>query len=267
MSGSGHWERPGLADAIVAGLRETGKDLKALGMDDLAVLDQFHGGGIGASRGLARLLDPPAGARVLDVGGGLGGPARLLAAEHGCRVTVLDLTEDFLRAGQVITALIGLEDRVRFCRGNALDLPFAPASFDVVWTQNSGMNIPDKRRLYAEMRRVLRPRGRLATQEPVVGPVAPPHYPLMWADDASGSFLLRAGELRALLCANGFAEQVWEELAAQPARSAPPDGDVLTIQQLVRGDRLAAIQAATSRNWEEGRLATIQAVLVRDTGP
>ena len=86
---------------------------------------------------------------MLDVGGGLGGPARTLAARYGCRVTVLDLTESYVRAGEVLTERLRLSDRVAHRVGNALELPFPAGAFDMVWTQNSGMNIPDKERLYA----------------------------------------------------------------------------------------------------------------------
>ena len=107
-----------------------------------------------------------AGMRVLDVGGGLGGPARMLAVEYGAHVTVLDLTADYLRAGALLTARMGLTEQVRFCHGHAFNLPFPDGSFDSVWTQNSGMQIADKVRLYREFFRVLRPAGHLAQLEP-----------------------------------------------------------------------------------------------------
>jgi SAM-dependent methyltransferase len=200
---------------------------------------------------------------VLDVGGGFGGPARWLAAHHGCHVTVLDVTRDYLRAGERLTALVGLEGQVRFRHGDALDVPFPDGSYDVVWTQNSGMNIADKPRLYGEIRRVLRPGGRLATQEPVAGPVRPPHGPLMWASDLTTSFLLTADALRALVRAGGFVERAWEETTVQPPTSSSTAAGGVTIQQIVMGDRLPAIQAATARNWTERRLASIQALFER----
>ena len=118
---------------------------------------------------------------MLDVGGGLGAPARLLAHEHGCRVTVLDLTEAYCRAGERLTAWTGLGDRVRFRHGDALALPFEDGSFDVAWLQHSSMNVADKGRLYAELRRVLRPGGWLALSEVVAGSGEAPHFPALWA--------------------------------------------------------------------------------------
>jgi sarcosine/dimethylglycine N-methyltransferase len=256
-----YWRRPRLGEAILEALGATGQNAPAPSIDDLARFDHFHGGGIAATRRLARAADPAPGSRVLDIGGGLGGPARLLAVEHGCDVTVLDLTEDYVRAGQMLTALLHLEDRVRLRQGDALDLPFPDDTFDLVWTQNSGMNIADKERLYRGIRRVLRPGGRLATQEPVAGPVQPPHFPLMWARDAAGSFLLTAGALRALIQASGFSERVWEEVTSPPPQTAAVEPN---IQTLAMGDRLPAIQASNTRNWAERRLASITGVFTRE---
>ena len=163
---SDHWGRERLAETILEALVACGRDLDALTIDDLAVTDQFHGGGKAATLRLARLFGARAGMRVLDVGGGLGGPARTLAVEFGCRPAVIDLTESYVRAGQMLTARLGLEDRVTHQVGNALDLPFDDGAFDILWTQNSGMNIADKARLYAGFHRVLRPGGRSTRWNP-----------------------------------------------------------------------------------------------------
>ena len=151
--------------------------------------------------------------RVLDVGGGLGGPARMLAVEYGAHVTILDLTADYLRAGALLTVRMRLTEQVHFCCGHALNLPFPDGSFDVVWTQNSGMQIADKVRLYREFFRVLRPAGHLAQLEPIAGPVQPPHFPLMWAREAADSHLLTADTLREVILATGFIERYWHPAA------------------------------------------------------
>src|SRR5215208_4964097 len=140
----GYWGRAGLGQAILDALAAQGKDLDALTVDDLAPLDQFHGGGKGATQRLARLAELAPGTRVLDVGGGVGGPARTLAARFGCQVTLVDPTESYVLAGQMLTERMGLADRLTHRIGSALDLPFDDGSFDLVWTQNSGMNIADK---------------------------------------------------------------------------------------------------------------------------
>lgn len=207
--------RPGnLAEKILAGLRAAGKNPDAPTLDDLAPVDQFHIGGKETTRELIRKAGLRADMRVLDVGGGLGGPARTLATEVGCTVTVLDLTEEYCRVGEMLTARTGLSDRVIFQHGNALDMPFADRSFDAVWTQHSTMNIEDKERLYAEIHRVLHPGGRLAMHEVMAGSVQPIHFPVPWAYDATISFLRPPESVRALLVATGFTEIAWVDVSA-----------------------------------------------------
>src|SRR5215471_845401 len=158
-STSTYWSRPHLAEALLDAVAALGLDLRTATPDALAPLDQFHGGGKEATRTLAHQAEVAAGMRVLDVGGGLGGPARMLAVEYGAIVTVLDFTADYLRAGALLTARMGLAEQVHFCCGHALNLPFPDGSFDLVWTQNSGMQIADKARLYREFFRILCPGG------------------------------------------------------------------------------------------------------------
>jgi SAM-dependent methyltransferase len=145
-----HYGGRDLAASILAGLRAAGKDVERLSPDDLAAVDQFHLRGKEATLELAHLAGLTSGLQVLDVGGGLGGPARTLAAEFDCGITVLDLTEDYCRVGELLTSRTGLSTRVRFQTGNALKMPFPPERFDLVWTQHSSMNIADKEELYAE---------------------------------------------------------------------------------------------------------------------
>lgn len=260
-----HWERDGLSGAVRAALEASGKDLHTLTIQDLAPLDQFHGGGLGFTRRLADLAGLTPGMDVLDVGGGLGGPARTLALEFGCRVTVIDLAESYVEAGRMLTSLLALDDRVTFLVGDALELPFADGTFDAVWTQNSGMNIADKERLYAGFRRVLRHGGRLVTQEPMAGPLQPPIYPLMWAPDAATDHLRSPGEMRAVIEAAGFETLEWAEVRiGPPAPDAPRPPH--TVQALVMGDgRVAEIMRASRRNEDERRIVMIHAVFAAGT--
>ena len=257
-----YWSRVGIGQAILDALVALGKNLDRLTVDDLAPLDQFHGGGKPATVRLARLAALRPDTRVLDVGGGLGGPARTLAVEFGCRVTVVDLTESYVRAAEMLTERLGLGERVTHRVGDALALPFDDATFDVVWTQNSGMNIADKAALYAGFHRVLRPGGRLAFQEPMAGPVDPPIYPMMWAREPGTSFLRRPPEMLAIVEAAGFTARAWDDVTAETGGSR---GGVVqhSIQRIVMGDALEAIIRAGDRNREEGRLVMVQAVFDR----
>jgi ubiquinone/menaquinone biosynthesis C-methylase UbiE len=257
-----------LAEKILAGLRAAGKDPDALTPEDLAPVDQFHLGGTRATRELMQRAGIARGMRVLDVGGGLGGPARTLAAETDCTVTVLDLTEEYCAVGEMLTARTGLNDRVTFRHGNALDMPFPDGAFDAVWTQHSTMNIEDKERLYQEIYRVLRPGGRLAMHEIMAGPVQPIYYPVPWARDATISFLRPPEAVRTLLAATGFTEIAWADISAPAlvafqtavarAAHATGDGPPLGINLLL--DNFAARRTNQVRNLAENRVAVIQGV-------
>jgi ubiquinone/menaquinone biosynthesis C-methylase UbiE len=259
-----HWDRGGLRAAIEEILRTTAPGSGMSTIEDLAPLDQFHGGGLGFTRRLADLAGLGPGMHVLDVGGGLGGPARTLAVERGCRVTVVDLAESYNDAGCLLTAHMGLDDRVSLLVGDALALPFPDGTFDVVWTQNSGMNIAAKERLYAGFRRVLAPTGVLAIQEPMAGPVAPPAYPLMWALEPAHDHVRSQAAMRAVIEAAGFRTLTWSEVQVERRSPGTPTPGH-TIQRLVMGDeQLAAIMRATLVNEAERRLVMVQAVFAAD---
>jgi SAM-dependent methyltransferase len=263
-SANDYWGREGLGQVILDTLAAAGKNLDALTIDDLAPADQFHNGGKSTTVRLAGLAGLRPGICVLDVGGGLGGPARTLAAEFGCHVTIIDPTESYVEAGELLTARLGLGNRVKHHIGSALELPFEPRTFDVVWTQNSGMNIADKERVYAGFHRMLGTGGVLAIQEPMAGSVQPPIYPLMWARDATTSFLRTPAEMRALIEAAGFRTRAWDDVTAA---TAGPGSDIPlpahSIVSIVMGGEFAAIRQAGNRNREEGRLVTILGVFDR----
>ena len=262
-----YWGREGVERTILDALAAAGRNVDKLTVDDLAPADHFHSGGKASTDRLARLARLEAGMRVLDVGGGLGGPARTLAAHYGCRVTTIDLTESYVLAATALTARLGLSDRVTHRVGDALALD-VDGQFDVVWTQNTGMNIADKERLYAGFARVVRPGGLLAIQEPMAGPVQPVLYPVMWARDASTSFLRAPDEMRKIIENAGFRARAWDDVTAEAmgpstGASSPPH----SVQRIIMGDAVDVIARTGQKNREEGRIVMIQAVLERRAAP
>jgi SAM-dependent methyltransferase len=147
--------------------------------------------------------------------------------------------------------------------GNALELPFRTGSFDMVWTQNSGMNIADQARLYAGFHRVLRPGGVLTFQEPMAGPGGSPIFPMMWARDASQSFLRSPDEMRALIELAGFRVRRWDDVTDDTVATSPAALPAYAISKLVMGDALEEIMAAGQRSRDERRVLMIHAVCDR----
>ena len=161
-----------------------------------------------------------------------------------------------------LTARLGLADRVTHQVGNALELPFEDGNFGVVWTQNSGMNIADKERLYKGFFRVLQSGGLLALGEPMAGPVQPPIFPLMWAVDAATSFLRTPDEMRDMIEDAGFRARAWDDVTSQgglPNNTGPTVG----IQDIVMGDAMADIARSGQRNRDEQRIVNVRAVFDR----
>ena len=262
-----HYTRSDLGNIILAALEKAGKDLKSLRLEDLAPVDEFHIRGRTATLELARAAGIDATQHVLDVGSGVGGTSRCLAKEFGCRVTGIDLTEEYCRAAAMLTAKIGLADLVDYRQGDATNLPFADASFDVVWTEHAAMNILDKSRLYREMHRVLKPGGTLAIYDVLAGPSVPVLFPVPWARTPDTSFLVPPEELRKLLEVAGFkvthwsdttdAARVWFVALAEKIskEGSPPLGFHLLL-----GPDFQAMAQNQRRNLEEGRIVLAQVI-------
>jgi ubiquinone/menaquinone biosynthesis C-methylase UbiE len=201
--------------------------------------------------------------RVLDIGAGLGGAARLLASARGCRVDCLELSPDYCAGAVLLNRLTGLGDRIEVHEGSALDLPFPDASFDAAWMQNVGMNIPDKRKLYAEVYRVLKPGGRFAFQEIAAGETATSYFPLPWATDPADSFLVSVEAMRSILGESGFIAESFEDvsdahLSGTAANATPAAQGQLSLAVFV--DNLGQKAGNARRSLQEGQIRLVRGV-------
>jgi len=197
-----HYTREGLFETIVHRLKEKG--IEQITRKDIAGIDEFHVRGAAVSKELAAEIGFTEHTRVLDVGCGLGGPCRMLAEEFNCKVTGIDLTEEFIRSAKLLSEAVGLGSLVNFIQADALQLPFADESFDIVWTQHVQMNIENKQQYYAEIDRVLVKGGRFIYYDIFRTNQELLQYPLPWAEDASMSFLMTTNELDTILTKKGF---------------------------------------------------------------
>jgi ubiquinone/menaquinone biosynthesis C-methylase UbiE len=201
---AGHYSLNAIESRIDEALRAAGKDLEHLAPDDLALLDEFHQGDRTATEAFARQLGLQAGMRLLDIGSGLGGPARYFARHHGCDVTGIDLTDEFVTVARSLTRRLGLEGRVRFENASGTAMPFAAASFDAATLIHVGMNIADKAQLFREVKRVLVPGGVLGIYDQMREAPGDPTFPLPWATTPEVSFLDEPETYRRLLTDAGF---------------------------------------------------------------
>ena len=258
-----HYRATGLVDRLKTALTAFGPDEQRLTPQQLATLDQFHTRGLAATVELAKFAGITADMSVLDVGSGVGGPARFLAATYGCRVTGVDLSEPFVDAARYLTERTGQSEQVSFETASALQLRFDDGYFDVALLQHVAMNISDRVQLYREIRRVLKLSGRFAIYD-VVLLSGDPHYPVPWARTPATSFLLTAAGTREAIEPAGFRTLAWQDDTeaasawfAQLRASGPPPSPNLGV---VMGPDFAQLAANLGRNLMEGRLGILTAV-------
>jgi MPBQ/MSBQ methyltransferase len=267
---SEHYTIPDLGNRILAALKAAGKDLDALSVDDLAPIDEFHIRGRPATEELVQWAEIQPGHVLLDVGCGLGGTSRYLAASVGCDVVGLDLTEEYCRVAEMLSARVGLADRIVFRQGSALALPFGDRHFDVVWTEHVQMNVADKAGFYSEIARVLKPGGQLAFHDIFAGANDGLRFPVPWAADASINHLIGVKDLQALMSDLGLASVRWEDKSDESVAFFRSVLDRVRTQgwmplglHLLMGDDAADKFANVLRNLEADRVRVVQAVMKR----
>lgn len=263
-----HYGSESLIGRVSQALEAAGLGDGPISWVDLTALDQFHSGGLAATQRLAEALAPTTGAQVLDVGCGIGGPARFLAAMYGCIVTGIDLNQPFVDVATMLSARTGLQNQTTFQTANALRLPFADGAFDIVWSQHVAMNIGDRAGLYAEMHRVLRPDGRLAMHDVLQGDGGSVVYPVPWADDPAISHLLTPDAMRDALDTAGFTITVWDDVTEAISDRALRSHDLPQLRtepsdlgiHVIRTDDFEIPSGNLRRNLVEGRVRSVQLV-------
>ncbi len=262
-----HWGRRDIYGLIVSALNKMSKPLEGLTVEDLAPVDHFHARGFPATVELADRLPMKAGQHIVDIGCGLGGPARYMAKRFQCNVSGVDITEPFVEAANKLTALLRMERQVRIEHGDGQRLPYPESSFDGGYTQHVTMNVPDRLAFFAEAYRVLKPGAYFALTEHGLGPKGNPHYPVPWSMDGSGAYLVTPSETRAVLEKTGFEAIVIEDTGAKylagyrtaiekaEKGALPPLGiHILLGETALQKTRNAA------RNIDEGRTHPIQLI-------
>lgn len=259
-----HYSISDVEARILAAIRAAGLNPELpLLPEELAALDQFHTGGLHASRELLELAQIRAEHRVLDIGAGLAGPARLLASALGCHVDCLEMSPDFCAGATLLNRLTGLNDRIEVHKGSALDIPFPDDSFDVVWMQNVGMNIADKPKLYGEICRVIKPGGCYAFQEMAAGETATSYFPLPWATDPADSCLIPIEEMNSILGEAGFMVELFEDTSDAHLSGTTKNATPAAPGQLGLGvyvDNLAEKAGNARRSLQEGQIRLVRGV-------
>jgi ubiquinone/menaquinone biosynthesis C-methylase UbiE len=230
---AGHYTRGRLGEMILGAVAKAGKDSAQLTASDLAAVDEFHVGGLEATQELAKHMELRPELRLLDVGCGIGGPARYFASQHACKVTGVDLTEEFVQVAGSLTRRSKLDHLVDFHRASALALPFEEATFDRAYMIHVGMNIADKASLCREVRRVLKPDGLFTIFDIMRSGNDPLRFPVPWALTEETSFVAEVKDYRSALGAAGFrilqersrlafAIEFTERSMARVAQGGPP---------------------------------------------
>jgi len=253
--------------ALIARVRQYLADLpEEVTGSQLAGLDQFHVRGLAATADLAAKAGIQADWEVLDAGSGLGGPSRYLAETFGCRVVGVDLMPSFVEVAQLLAKRTNLADRVTYMVGDLTDLPFDQGRFDAVWTQHVVMNIPERQRLYGEIRRVLKPGGVFAFYDPVAADDHPAiDFPVPWAESADSSFLLTAAETALQLGQAGLTPVAVDDVTAEAVawfakqQARPPAPQSVNLAA-VMGRRFPGMTANLARCLADGRLRLLMGV-------
>ncbi len=266
---AGHYGDSALLTRILTALEKSGVDTKFLSADDLAPVDEFHIGGRAATEHALAQIPLSKDNHVLDIGCGIGGAARTIATQIGCRVTGIDLTPEFIEVAKVLTNLTRLTDHVSFETANALAMPFEDKTFEAAITLHVAMNISDRAALYAEIARVLKPGATLCIYDVMKMSDDDITFPVPWAQTSQTSHLTTPDEMQVLLSNAGFeisdveertkfAIEFFRQRLISPDRETPPLGT-----QLIMGADTSNKFKNVQNNIERGCIAPVQMIALK----
>jgi SAM-dependent methyltransferase len=237
-----HYTQGNLFNRIIFLLQQAGINTDSLTRKDISVVDEFHIGGQAITRELAAAAGLKPGMHILDIGCGLGGPCRLFADEYGCIATGIDITAEYIDVATRLSEMTRLQQGTNFVQGNATDLPFADNSFDFAWTQHVQMNIADKKKMYEEIARVLKPGGRFVYYDVFSTGHSPVYFPVPWASGPSISHLITTDELKELLNSAGLKQLTTTDRTEKSIHSFKIKLPALSTQLLMGDNAIEKLQ-------------------------
>lgn len=269
---STHYRHGSLLAAIQAGLEKQGIKPENASVEDLGPVDEFHIGGRAASEHFLDQLEITPSQTILDIGCGLGGSARFAAKTYGARIAGVDLTPEYIEAGQVLCNWVGLSDRIDLQQGSALSLAHEDASFDGAYMMHVGMNIEDKQTLFSEIFRVLKPGAKFGIYDIMKTNDEELVYPVPWATTSETSWVAKPEQYRQALESNGFriaAENNRRDFAmaffrkmkeASVAAGGPPPLGLHVLMQQTTAEKIPNMVT----NLTENRISPIEMIAVKD---